>query len=498
MAWRVLLLAFLAGCSAGSVQNGDGGEPSVDATDGAAVDAGDPGGPGDDGGTAGDDGGPAGDDAGPGDEGGDPGGGGCGEIVTFETGLTPSAEIHVAEGGNGDGTAGNPYGSIERAVQYAGPGTAIRVHAGSYPGGINLSNLSGQPGAPIWIGGTPGEPRPVIDGGNGGMHLVKVRYVILHDLEVRGASQNGVNCDDGSEYGNPDATRYVIFRNLYIHDIGGGGNEDCLKLSGLDDYFVLDSEFARCGGGMSGSGVDHVGCHHGLIARCRFEQMSGNAIQNKGGSFDIEIRQNWMVNAGERSVNMGGSTGFTFFRPPLSTTQPNAEARDIRVIANVMEGSTAPIAFVGCVDCLAANNTIIDPDNWILRILQETTSTAEYEFLPASNGTFANNIVYFSRSDLSTHVNIGPDTAAETFTFSKNLWYAHDDPGQSQPDNLPAADIDPVVGQDPGFQNAAEHNYHIGSNSPAAGQGISLSEVSGDMDGECYADPPSIGAYEKN
>ncbi len=496
MARLFLLLALFPGCSAGSIRDGDGGEPILDATDGAAIDAGDPTVPGDDGGTVGDDGGTLGDDSGPGDQGGDPGGGSCGEILTFETGLTPTAEIHVAEGGNGDGTAGNPYGSIERAAQDAGPGSAIRVHSGTYPGGMHISDLAGHAGAPIWIGGAPGEPRPVIEGGSNGIQLSRVRYLILHDLEFRNTSQNGVNCDDGTEYADPDVTRYVIFRNLYIHDIGGGGNQDCLKLSGLDDYFVLDSEFARCGGGMSGSGIDHVGCHHGLIARCRFEHMSGNAIQNKGGSFDIEIRQNWMVDAGERSVNMGGSTGFTFFRPPLSTTQPNTEARDIRVLANVMEGSSAPIAFVGCVDCLAANNTIIDPDNWILRILQETTSTAEYEFLPASNCTFANNLVYFSRGDLSTYVNIGPDTAAETFTFTNNLWYAHDDPGQSQPDNLPSADIDPVVGEDPDFQNAAAHNYHIGSNSPAAGQGIPLTEVTGDMDGECYADPPAIGAYE--
>jgi len=183
MTWRILLALLVAGCSPGSVQNGDGGEPIIDSGD-----AGDPGGDAPEDGTAqdadaglGDDTGP-GDDAGPGDDGGDPGGTSCSEIVTFETGLTPTAEIHVAEGGNGDGSAGNPYGSIERAVQDAGPGTAIRVHAGTYPGGVSISNLSGQPGTPIWIGGAPGESKPIIDGGNGGMHLVKVRYLILHDL----------------------------------------------------------------------------------------------------------------------------------------------------------------------------------------------------------------------------------------------------------------------------------------------------------------------------
>jgi hypothetical protein len=155
------------------------------------------------------------------------------------------------------------------------------------------------------------------------------------------------------------------------------------------------------------------------------------------------------------------------------------------------------VGFVGCVDCIAANNTMINPDIWLMRILQETTSTAEYEFLPASNCTFANNLVYFSHGQIRTYVNVGPDTSAETFTFTNNLWYAHDSPGQSQPDNLPAADIDPVVGQDPGFENAAGHNYHIGSDSPAAGEGIPLTEVNGDMDGRCYADPPAIGAYEE-
>ena len=29
----------------------------------------------------------------------------------------------------------------------------------------------------------------------------------------------------------------------------------------------------------------------------------------------------------------------------------------------------AAIAFVGCVDCAAINNTIVDPEHWVLRIL---------------------------------------------------------------------------------------------------------------------------------
>ena len=421
-------------------------------------------------------------------------------VLTFETGRQPAFEIHVAVDGQddtGNGSPASPYASIERATQDAAPGAAIRLHAGTYAGGTYLEDLAGTEATPIWIGGAPGEARPVIEGGGEGIHLVRVHYVIVHDLEVRSTAYNGINTDDGGDYANADATRYVLFRDLSIHHIGSGGNEDCLKLSGVNDYFVLNSEFAFCGGGGSGSGIDHVGCHHGLIVGNFFHDLSANAVQNKGGSQDIEIRANHMLNAGYRAVNIGGSTGYEYFRPPMSTSQPNFEARDIRVIANVIEGSETPFAFVGAVDSLAANNTIIDPENWLLRILQETVSDEIYEFLPSGNNTVVNNLFYFDRGNLSTYVNIGPNTAPETFTFSNNLWYAHDDPAQSQP-ALPVTETGGVVGEDPLFQNPAGGNYHLHGDSPAIGQGTPVVGVVDDYDGFAYNVPPSIGAFEGN
>lgn len=419
-------------------------------------------------------------------------------VFTFETGKQPAFEIHVAVNGQddtGDGSAAKPYASIERAALDAAPGAAIRLHAGTYAGGTYLEDLTGTDDAPVWIGGAPGEARPVIEGGGEGIHLSRVRYVIVHDLEVRGSAYNGINTDDGGDYANTDATRHVVFRDLSIHHIGSGGNQDCLKLSGVNDYFVLDSEFAFCGGGGSGSGIDHVGCHQGQIVGNFFHDLSANAVQNKGGSQDIEIRANHMLNAGYRAVNIGGSTDYEYFRPPLSTSQPNFEARDIRVIANVIEGGETPFAFVGAVDSLAANNTIIDPETWLVRILQETVSDGTYEFLPSGNNTVVNNLFYFSRGDLSTYINIGPNTAPETFTFSNNLWYAHDNPAQSQP-SLPVNETGGVVGQNPLFQNSAGGNYRLQSGSPAIGQGAPAAGVVNDYDGIAYNAPPSIGAFE--
>jgi Protein of unknown function (DUF1565) len=423
----------------------------------------------------------------------------CGAISTFADGKQPATILHVAVTGSdttGTGSAAKPFATIGQAAKGAKAGTAVRVHAGTYSGGSGyVANLSGTASAPIWIGGAPGEARPIIDGGSQALHLTKVRYLVVHDLEVRKSSGNGINCDDGGDYGNPDTTRHVVFKKLYIHDIGGSGNQDCLKLSGLDDYYVLDSTFAKCGGGGSGSGVDHVGCHDGLIARNTFKDMSGNAVQCKGGSERIEIRWNLMQEPGERGVNIGGSTGFTFFRPPLSKTKPNAEARKISVFANVIIGGATPLAFVGCVDCLAAHNTIVDPQSWLLRILQETTTASGYTFLPASNSKVINNIFYFDNSDLSTYVNVGSNTQPSSFTFANNLWFAHDAPGKSKP-SLPVAETAAVVGQDPAFGGAAAGDYSIKAASPAAGKGQALAQLKGDRAGACYKAPPSIGAYE--
>jgi hypothetical protein len=430
--------------------------------------------------------------------GGEPGA--CGVFTTFEDGKTPTTTLHVSTSGSdssGDGSSGSPFATIARAVQEAAPGTAIEVHAGTYAGGLFFDGLAGTEAAPIWIGGAMGEAKPVLEGGGNALQLVRPRYVVLHDLEVRGSTANGISVDDGGDYADPEAARYVVFRDLDIHDIGSTGNQDCLKLSGLNDFWVKDSTFARCGGGSSGSAIDHVGCHRGVIAENDFSDLSasGNAVQCKGGSEDLTIVANEIRDGGARAINLGGSTGFEFFRPPLSPDAPNAEARRIHVIANVLVGSVAPIAFVGCVDCLAANNTIVTPENWVVRILQETVSGGGFTFAPASNGRFVNNVVFYEAGGISTHVNVGADTQPESFTFANNLWYAFDQPGSSTP-SLPVTETGGLVGVDPGFVDAASGDYHLAPGSAAIGTGAAIAELLGDKDGVCFLAPPSVGAYE--
>ncbi len=244
----------------------------------------------------------------------------------------------------------------------------------------------------------------------------------------------------------------------------------------------------------AGSGIDHVGCHHGLIAGCAFRSMGSNAIQCKGGTEDLEIYGCSFEDAGQRGVNIGGSTGFAYFRPPLSRTASNAEARNVRVVANVFGDAVTPFAFVGAVDCLVANNTFrSDSYRWLFRVLQETTSDDGYTFLETQSCRVVNNVFHFARANLSTAVNVGPNTRGDTYAIEHNLWYAADDAAASTPTTLPVAETNGVVGQDP-FPDASQAPRPTAA-SPLVGAGVRVDAVRGDHDGRCYKNPPTIGAY---
>jgi hypothetical protein len=291
----------------------------------------------------------------------------------------------------------------------------------------------------------------------------------------------------------------LVFRNLYIHDIGDQeGNYDCLKLSGVNHFWVLNSEFADCGAG-GGSGIDQVGSHHGMIAGNYFHGHSHNAMQSKGGSEDIEIRANLVKSSGEVAIDIGGQTGIRWFRPPLSPTKANFEARNIRVVANVIVGSEAPIVFIGAVESLAAHNTIVDPGKWLLRILQDPdpASIGQYTFLTSGENSVINNIFYFEQQRLRDYINIGKGTAPDTFTFGNNLWYAYDAPPLSVP-NLPAYESCGVPYRDPMFLNKDSDDFQLRNGSPAAGAGQKLPSVAVDYNELPYNDPPSIGAFRSN
>ncbi len=302
--------------------------------------------------------------------------------------------------------------AFRAAAQRLTPGATLLLEPGVYQGGVYLENVAGAEQAPIVIQGAEPSDPPVFREGGLALHLADCSYVTLRHLRVEGFPGNGINIDDGGSFATP--AHHIVVENVTILETGPQGNHDALKMSGVDHFVVRNCRFEAWGG----SGIDMVGCHYGVVEDCAFVGRAGfsqsNAVQLKGGTTDLLVQCCSFQDAGQRAINLGGSTGLQFFRPEVR----DYEAKNITVAGNRFVGSVAPIAWVTADGGYVHHNTIVLPDKWVLRILQETEDP---RFQPCHGGIFENNLVIYD-SRVQVFVNIGPRTAPETFVFRRNTW----------------------------------------------------------------------------
>ncbi len=340
---------------------------------------------------------------------------------------------------------------LRAALAALRPGDVVVIAAGTYRAGIAISNVAGTEKAPVVIRGADPKNPPLFDGPRAGCHFSDCTYLTVRGIRVRGSPGNGMNFDDGGTMESP--SHHVTIEDVVIEDTGPRGNCDALKMSGISDFVVRRSTFD----GWGGSAIDMVGCKRGVIEDCRFlgkpACSQDNAVQTKGGTTDILVQTSFFRNAGQRGVNIGGSTGLEFFRPKPGSW----EAERITVAGNRFTGSVAPVAFVGSDACRVARNTIHLPEKWVLRILQEQTAPG---FLPCRGGVFEENLIV-TDGRVSVFANVGGGTAPETFTFRRNAWWRDD--GANVNPQLPGAEKDGVRGVDPKLADAGMETMRITS-----------------------------------
>ncbi len=361
------------------------------------------------------------------------------------------------------------------ALAAAKPGTRLLLAGGAYGGGFQRSNLRGEAARPIVIAAVDPKNPPIFSNAKTGLQLSNAAHLELRGLVFEKLSDNGLNLDDGGVFAEGEGgAHHIVLRDLISRDVGTTGNQDGIKLSGLRDFRIEGCTIERWGTG-GGSAIDMVGCHRGVVIDCVIrhrepEPPNCTGVQCKGGTSDVAILRNRFEHVGGRAVNIGGSTGRPFFRPPLAaavtntttaapaalpspgtpatpaTPATNAEARAIRVEGNTFIGSIAPVAFVGVDGAVVRFNTLERPGRWALRILQENRAA---DFVACRNGVFTDNVIVFdSAAWASGGVNLGAGTAPETFSFARNWWWCRDRPDRSQP-TLPTPEVDGVYGRDP-------------------------------------------------
>lgn len=90
-------------------------------------------------------------------------------------------------------------------------------------------------------------------------------------------------------------------------------------------------------------------------------------------------------------------------------------------------------------------HTILFPEKWIFRILQETIGD---RFPPCRNVRITDNRIVFRRSQVQVEINIGAHTAPRLSALKTIVGFAQDRPDRSRP-KLPAEESGGVYGQDP-------------------------------------------------
>ncbi|RYD22760.1 MAG: hypothetical protein EOP87_26830, partial [Verrucomicrobiaceae bacterium] len=250
---------------------------------------------------------------------------------------------------------------LKAALSALQPGTVIRIAPGEYGSGHYVRGASD-----VTIEALDPSSPPVFRGGKEGWHFSQCDGLTLRNLTITGQTSNGINIDDGGQLDRP--VKGIILEGLAISDVGPAGNHDAIKLSGLTGFTIRNCRI----NGWGGQAIDMVGCHSSLITGCTitgkdgFTQTAG--IQAKGGSSAILIENCRLIRSGLRPLNIGGSTGIPYFRPAGA----KHEAKDITVRGCVIEGGDCAAAFVGVDGALFTGNTILHPEKWIFRILQET------------------------------------------------------------------------------------------------------------------------------
>lgn len=308
----------------------------------------------------------------------------------------------------------------------------IRIEAGSYGSGYAVQDIDG-----LIIEGVDPKNPPHFEGGKEAWHFSCCDRLQLRHLFVRGQQANGINIDDGGDRAHP--TTKVLLSHIVVQDIGPKGNFDAIKCSGIDELVIENCQIK----GWGGQAIDFVGCHRSIIRSCKIEGKEGysctSGIQLKGGCSEILVEECTLIDAGPRPLNLGGSTGLDYFRPAGALY----EAKQLTVRKNRISGGECAAAFVGVDGCVFSENTIQQPSKWIFRVLQETV---EPGFAPCRQVVIEKNEIIFSRSKVQTEINIGPNTAVETFRFLGNVWIAEDKPSASEP-RLPVPEKQGVYGR---------------------------------------------------
>ncbi len=317
---------------------------------------------------------------------------------------------------------------LRNALNAAAPGDRIYVAPGNYTTRLWANGIHGTADNLIEVVALNPNDRPVFNyAGDSNFTITSSSYVLVDGIIGEGSTGNNL------EFPN---SHHMIMKNCLSRDILGTGNLDGTKFAGTSNMLLYNNRVENWGN--SGSAVDIMNNHNSLFMRNYITFPAGNPYNANGfqpksdGAYELGFYKNTMVDFGARGQQFGGSGGATV-----------SEGHDMVAMGSVFVGGEAAVAYVSCTDSEFSYNTVVNPNNWVMRILNENSSVP-----PPSYNTFRRNIVKYGNINVQ---NIGSNTLPGTFTYRENFWYKWTNPASSVPTLPGAGEIDPAPdsGTDP-------------------------------------------------
>ncbi len=332
----------------------------------------------------------------------------------------------------------NTSAGLRNAFNAAQPGDRILMAPGTYTDTVYVDGTTGgTPDKPIIICAQDPKNPPVFDlvASGGGLMTYGVSNFVFDGiiLKTAGAAvSNGFQVTFGHN---------VVLKNFYNVDTGTGSGNSAIKFTGCNNFLMYNVNTVRWGL----CGVDMVGSAQGLFMNNKISNTlnassGGVGIQAKGGSFDIGMYNNTMTDCGNRVFNFGGSTGSSYFHQ--GNLALGWENYDTVAMGNTIVRGSYPVSFSDCNNGHFEYNTVVNPANAFLRILNESPGVAPN---PSANGLYSHNLVQYTSVGESVN---GSGGIQSSFTFDGNYWYKTTNPAASVP-NLVGTQINNVGGTNP-------------------------------------------------
>jgi parallel beta-helix repeat protein len=404
--------------------------------------------------------------------------------------------VSPAGSDDNDGSEAAPWGTIQGAVDSAEPGDTIVIAGGTYAGA--RIERSGTESAWITLTAAPGAAVLINSPGPNNQHDSNleletwegsgiVAYWIIEGLEVANAPNWGIDMRGNED----DHSHHFIIRNNKVHDNGVGSERTGIFTGFVDDIVIEGNE-------------SYANGEHGIY------------LSNSGDRF--VVRRNRLFDNMNCGLHMNGDA---------------SQGGDGTISEGVVEANTiygngvggcAGINMDGVTDSIVRNNLLYDNHATGIAIFQQDGAVCSRDnrilnntILNAEDGRWAitlsdpacinnklfNNILYTAHSFRgSIELPTGSIPGLESdFNVVMNRFSIDDGNSVIDLSEWQALGYDNnsfIADMAQLFVDIGADDYHLDADSPAVDVGVSLADVTEDLDGQARPAGAGydIGAYE--